>query len=62
MESGKQSHDSLQKCELCGKKMNPTINIYNENSRLCTPCFHHMKSFPETVAKGIERLLLGNVV
>ncbi len=61
MKSDHQSIDSLQKCELCEQKMNPTVNIY-KNIRLCKACFHHMDKLPEVVAKSVERFLIGNVV
>lgn len=54
--------DALQKCELCEQKMNPTVNIYNNNTRLCKACFHHMEKLPDIVAKSVERFLIGNVV
>lgn len=50
------------KCELCELKMNPTVKIYNNHTRLCTACFYQMEKLPEIVAKSVERFLLGNVV
>lgn len=62
MESGMQTVDALQKCELCDHKMNPTVKIYNNDTRLCKTCFDRMENMPEVVAKCVERFLIGNVV
>ena len=59
--SDKQS-DPLQRCDLCEQKMNPTVKIYNNDTRLCKTCFDHMESLPEAIAKSVERFLIGNVV
>jgi formylmethanofuran dehydrogenase subunit E len=61
-QSGKQSIDPLQRCDLCEQKMNPTVKIYTNNTRLCKSCFDHMENLPEVVAKNVERFLIGNVV
>lgn len=50
------------KCELCEQKMNPTVKIYNNDTRLCRTCFYHMETMPGAVAKCVERFLIGNVV
>ncbi len=62
MKSDEQPIHALQKCELCEQKMNPTVKIYNNDTRLCKACFHHMEKLPEVVAKSVERFLIGNVV
>jgi NAD-dependent SIR2 family protein deacetylase len=62
MKSDEKSSDAIPKCDLCEQKMNPTVRIYNDNTRLCSACFHHMHNLPEIVAKSIERFLIGNVV
>lgn len=62
MKSDKRTTDALQKCELCEEKMNPTVKIYNHNTRLCKACFDHMENMPEVMAKCVERFLIGNVV
>jgi hypothetical protein len=61
-QSDKQSIAPFQRCELCEQKMNPTVQIYNNDTRLCKTCFDHMGSLPEVVAKSVERFLIGNVV
>jgi hypothetical protein len=53
---------TILKCELCEQRMIPTVKIYNNNTRPCKTCFHHMESLPEVVAKCVERFLIGNVV
>jgi hypothetical protein len=60
--SNEQSIEAHQKCELCEQKMNPTVKIYNHNTRLCKACYQHMGNLPEIVAKSVERFLIGNVV
>ncbi len=62
MKSDEQTINALQKCELCEQKMNPTVKIYNNDTRLCKACFHHMEKAPDIVAKCVERFLIGNVV
>jgi recombinational DNA repair protein (RecF pathway) len=62
MRSDKQTTDALQKCDLCEQKMNPTVKIYNNDTRLCKTCFNHMENMPEVVGKCVERFLIGNVV
>ena len=62
MKSYKQLTDAPHKCELCEQKMNPTVNIYNNDTRLCNGCFEHMAKTPEVVANCMERFLIGNVV
>jgi formylmethanofuran dehydrogenase subunit E len=62
MKSDKQITDALKKCELCEQKMNPTVNIYKNDTRLCKGCFEHMANMPEVVANCVERFLIGNVV
>jgi hypothetical protein len=62
MTSYQQITDTLQKCELCEQKMNPAVNIYNNNTRLCIGCFENMGNTPEVVANCMERFLIGNVV
>ncbi|MGD9006809.1 MAG: hypothetical protein PVG41_02750 [Desulfobacteraceae bacterium] len=52
----------VEKCELCEQKMNPTVKIYNDDTRLCKTCFDHIENMPEVVAKCVERFLFGNVV
>jgi ribosome-binding protein aMBF1 (putative translation factor) len=62
MKLDEQSTDTLQKCELCGHKMNPTVKIYNNDTRLCKACFNHMGNMPEIVEKCVSRFLIGNVL
>lgn len=62
MLSDSKTIDTLQKCELCEQKMNPTVKIYNNDTRLCKTCFHQMGKLPDIVAKSVERFLIGNVV
>ncbi len=62
MKSDEQSNEAIPKCDLCERKMNPTIRIYNHNTRLCSACFYHIQNLPEIVAKSVERFLIGNVV
>ena len=62
MNSDEQSNEAIPKCDLCERKMNPTVRIYNDNIRLCTACFQHIENMPEIVAKSVERFLIGNVV
>lgn len=50
------------RCDLCERRMNPTVRIYNDNIHLCTACFEHVRNLPEILAKSIERFLMGNVV
>lgn len=52
----------VEKCGLCEQKMNPTVKIYNSDTRLCRTCFDRMEKMPEVVAKCVERFLVGNVV
>jgi recombinational DNA repair protein (RecF pathway) len=52
----------VEKCGLCEQKMNPTVKIYNNDTRLCKTCFDHMENMPDVVAKCVERFLIGNVV
>jgi hypothetical protein len=62
MNSDEQSNEAIPKCDLCERKMNPTVKIYNDNTFLCSACFYHIKNMPEIVAKSVERFLIGNVV
>jgi hypothetical protein len=62
MRSDEQSTDTLQKCELCDHKMNPTVKIYIDDTRLCKACFNHMGNMPGIVEKCVARFLIGNVV
>lgn len=57
-----QDIDTLQKCEFCERKMNPTVRIYKEHNRLCSICFANVENMPEIVLKSVERVLVGNVV
>ena len=61
-QSDKPSIDPLQRCDLWEQKINPTVKIYNNDTRLCKACFGHMENLPEVVAKSVERFLIGNVV
>jgi hypothetical protein len=62
MQTEHKTIEAFQKCELCEQKMNPTVKIYNKDTRLCKACFHHMEKLPDIVAKSVERFLIGNVV
>jgi len=62
MNSDEQSSEAIPKCDLCEQKMNPTVRIYNDDTRLCSACFHLMQNLPEIVANRVERFLIGNVV
>ena len=61
METKEQLIGELQKCELCAKKMNPTVHLYDD-IRLCTVCFNDLQNLPEIVVGSLERFLIGNVV
>jgi hypothetical protein len=60
--SDEPSIDAFRKWELCEQKMNPTVKIYNHNSRLGKACFHHMENLPQVVAKSVGPFLMGTVV
>lgn len=62
MKTGEQQTDARNKCELCNQKMNPTVKIYKNHTRLCKACFQHMEIMPSIVAKCVERLVVGNVL
>lgn len=62
MHSDDQLSETVPKCDLCERKMNPTVRIYNDNTRLCSACFHHVEKLPDIVARSVERFLIGNVV
>jgi ribosome-binding protein aMBF1 (putative translation factor) len=62
MKSDQLPIDIPQYCDLCQRRMNPTIHIYGEDTRLCNDCYCQLESAPEVVAKSIERFLIGNVV
>jgi hypothetical protein len=62
MNSDYQSSEAIPECDLCERKMNPTVRIYNDIICLCSPCFHHIQNLPKNAAKSIERFLVGNVV
>jgi hypothetical protein len=62
MKPNDQSTEANERCDLCEQKMNPTIRIYNDNTRLCGPCFHHMEKMPDILAKSVERFLIGNPI
>jgi formylmethanofuran dehydrogenase subunit E len=62
MEIKETSATVSQRCDLCERLMNPTVNIYNEDLYLCNACFYQMENLPPVVAKCVERFLIGNVV
>ena len=62
MNSDQRTIDTPQYCDLCQRRMNPTIHIYRDDTRLCNDGFCQLESAPEVVAKSIERFLIGNVV
>jgi hypothetical protein len=62
MQKTAQPSTTKKKCELCEQTMNPTIHIYKERTCLCKACFGHMQQLPETLAKCVERFLMGNAV
>jgi hypothetical protein len=62
MQSDQKTIETLQNCDLCERRMNPTINIYRDDTRLCNDCFCRLERAPELVAKSMERFLIGNVV
>lgn len=62
MQSEKHSFSANLKCDLCEQKMNPTVNIFKNDHKLCKACFIHMQNIPDVVAKSVERWLKGNVV
>lgn len=62
MQSDQKTIRTLLNCNLCERGMNPTINIYNDDTRLCNDCFYQLERAPEMVAKSIEWFLVGNVV
>jgi hypothetical protein len=62
MNSKEQPVDELQKCELCERKLNPSINIFNIHTCLCTACFQQMHTLPKIVANNLSRFLIGNVI
>ena len=62
MESNKTNMDTAKKCDMCDQKMNPTVNAYKEDTRLCAACFGHMQCVPEHLARSVERFLIGNVL
>lgn len=62
MQTEKQSFSACLACDLCEQKMNPTVNIYKSDHKLCTACLQHLQTVPEAVAKSVERWLNGNVV
>lgn len=62
MNSEDQLGKTIPRCNLCERKMNPTVRIYNDNIHLCSACFHRIRNLPEIVAESVERFLLGNVV
>jgi formylmethanofuran dehydrogenase subunit E len=51
-----------QRCDLCERLMNPTVNIYKDDYRLCNACYYQMGQMPLVVVKCVERFLVGNVV
>lgn len=62
MNSDYQSNETIPRCDLCERKMNPAVRIYNNIISLCSPCFHRIQKLPENTAKSVERFLAGNVV
>jgi hypothetical protein len=62
MQSDQKTIGTLKSCDLCDQKMNPTIHIYGDDTRLCNDCFYRLERAPEMVAKSMERFLIGNVV
>jgi hypothetical protein len=62
MKPDEKSNQAIPGCDLCEREMNPTVRIYNHNTRLCSACFQHIQNLPGIVAKGVERFLIGNVV
>lgn len=62
MRTSEQSIGIIDKCELCGQKINPTVKIYKDHTRLCKTCFHHMEIMPEIVGECVKRMMIGNVL
>lgn len=61
MRTDEPSCDVIPNCELCEKKLNPTVNLYHDIC-LCSDCFQHIQNLPPVVANSLERFLIGNVV
>jgi hypothetical protein len=51
-----------QRCDLCERLMNPTVNIYKDAYHLCNDCYDQIWQMPPVMAKCVERFLIGNVV
>lgn len=62
MNSEQQTIETPPNCDLCQRKMNPTIHIYKQDTHLCNDCFSQLESVPLVVAKCVERFLIGDVV
>ena len=62
MESNNKNMDTAKKCEMCDRKMNPTVNVYKEDTRLRTARFGHLQGVPEHLARSVERFLIGNAL
>ena len=62
MKENKRKKKDVPLCDMCGEKMNPTINIYRENICMCKYCFSSVGNVDGIIGKSLERFLLGNVV
>ena len=55
--------DQTIACDLCGEK-SPEGVIYKSDNfiYLCSVCLEKIEATPERIRKGIERMLIGNVL